>query len=144
MGLALAGAAVVVAAGVNALAQSNMTPTNDLPNPYATVENHFKMPEGRTWGATSAVDIDRDGRSIWVAERCGANSCLDRAKGEMSPLDVVLKFDQSGKLVRSFGVGMMIFPHATATSGSPTARTTCRDAGPASRPTRRCRPRQRR
>jgi DNA-binding beta-propeller fold protein YncE len=111
MGLTLAGAAVMAAAGVSALAQANMTPTNDLPNPYATIENHFKMPEGRTWGATSAVDIDRDGRSIWVAERCGANSCLDRAKGEMSPLEVVLKFDQSGKLVRSFGAGMMIFPH---------------------------------
>jgi DNA-binding beta-propeller fold protein YncE len=88
-----------------------MAPTNDLPNPYTTIENHFKMPEGRTWGATSAVDIDRDGRSIWVAERCGVNSCLDRVKGEMSPLDVVLKFDESGKLVRSFARGMMIFPH---------------------------------
>lgn len=80
-------------------------PTNELPNPYQTVENHFKMPAGRTWGATSAVDIDPDGRSIWVAERCGANSCLD------SNLPVVLKFDPDGKLVRSFGAGMFIFPH---------------------------------
>lgn len=75
------------------------------PNPYRTVEGWAKMPEGRTWGATSAVDIDRDGKSIWVAERCGANSCLN------SDLPVVLKFDENGKLVRSFGAGMMIFPH---------------------------------
>lgn len=75
------------------------------PNPYRTVEGWAKMPEGRTWGATSAVDIDRDGRSIWVAERCGANSCLN------SDLPVVLKFDQSGKLERSFGAGLMVFPH---------------------------------
>ena len=29
----------------------------------------------------------------------------------MSTLDVVLKFDQSGALVRSFGAGLMVFPH---------------------------------
>jgi hypothetical protein len=29
------------------------------------------------WGSLSAVDIDRDDRSVWVAERCGGNSaCL--------------------------------------------------------------------
>ena len=75
------------------------------PNPYRTIEGWAKMPEGRTWGATSAVDIDRDGKSIWVAERCGANSCLK------SDLPVVLKFDETGKLVASFGGGLMIFPH---------------------------------
>ena len=86
-------------------------PTNTAPNPYKTVEGVFKMPEGRTWGSTSAVEIDRDGRSIWVAERCGANSCLDRATGQMSSSPSILKFDASGKLVASFGQGMLIFPH---------------------------------
>lgn len=80
-------------------------PTNDLPNPYTTIEHHFKMPAGRTWGATSAVEIDKDGSSIWVGERCGANTCLN------STLDPVLKFDASGTLVKSFGSGLMIFPH---------------------------------
>jgi hypothetical protein len=61
-------------------------------------------------GSTSAVDIDKDGKSIWVAERCGTNSCLDRATGQMSNLPTVLKFDPSGKLVKSFGAGW-IFPH---------------------------------
>jgi sugar lactone lactonase YvrE len=75
------------------------------PNPYRTIEGWAKMPEGRTWGATSAVDIDKDGKSIWVAERCGKNSCLG------SDLPVVLKFDETGKLVTSFGAGLMIFPH---------------------------------
>jgi sugar lactone lactonase YvrE len=86
-------------------AQQTVTPVNDAPNPYRTVENFFKMPAGRTWGSTSAVEIDRDGRSIWVAERCGANTCLG------SDLDTVLKFDASGTLVRSFGKGLMVFPH---------------------------------
>ena len=88
-----------------------VTPVNDLPNPYNTIEGYAKLPEGRTWGSTSAVDVDKDGKSFWVAERCQLNSCWDRAKGEMSPLQTVFKFDSTGKLVTSFGQGMFIFPH---------------------------------
>jgi DNA-binding beta-propeller fold protein YncE len=66
------------------------------------------MPEGRTWGSTSAVEIDKDGVSIWVAERCGANSCVG------SSLDPVLKFDPTGKLVASFGAGLILSPHGIA------------------------------
>ena len=97
---------VLLAGAVPAGAQ----PLNDLPNPYLTIENHFKMPPGRAWGATSAVDIDPDGASIWVAERCGANNCAG------SDLPVVLKFDAAGNLVRSFGAGLFIFPHASTST----------------------------
>jgi sugar lactone lactonase YvrE len=92
-------------------AQSATKPTNDAPNPYNTVSDYFKLPVGRTWGSTSAVEIDKDGKSIWVAERCGTNSCLDRATGKMSADPVILKFDPSGKLVKSFGAGLLVFPH---------------------------------
>ena len=85
--------------------QSNDQPVNDRPNPYQTVEGWAKLPAGRTWGATSAVDIDRDGKSIWVAERCGANTCVG------SNLPTILKFDANGNLVKSFGEGMLVFPH---------------------------------
>ena len=61
--------------------------------------------------STSAVDIDKDGRSIWVGERCGANTCWDAAGQKMSDLDPVLKFDANGALVKSFGAGTMVFPH---------------------------------
>jgi sugar lactone lactonase YvrE len=80
-------------------------PTNDLPNPYRMVEGWARLPAGRTWGSTSAVEIDRDGRSIWVAERCGANSCGG------STLDPILKFDSTGTLVKSFGAGLLLSPH---------------------------------
>ncbi len=83
-------------------------PPNSQPNPYNTVENWAKMPEGRSWGSTSAVSVDRDGKSIWVGERCGANSCA----GKKDP--PILKFDSTGKLVKSFGEGMFIFPHGIA------------------------------
>ena len=96
---------LVLAASSPALAQPDMKPTNDLPNPYRTVEGWAKMPEGRTWGSTSAVAIDRDGQSVWVAERCGVNNCVG------STLDPVLKFDVTGKLVKSFGAGMILSPH---------------------------------
>jgi hypothetical protein len=106
--------AIVAAVGLYMPAVSTQTdvkPTNDAPNPFQSIENSLKLPEGRTWGSTSAVEIDKDGRSIWVAERCGANSCLDRASGQMSNLPSMLKFDSTGKLTRSFGEGALIFPH---------------------------------
>jgi sugar lactone lactonase YvrE len=91
-----------------ALAQGRVVevqPINDLPNPYETIRNWGTLPEGRVWGATSAIDVDRDGKSIWVAERCGKTSCAG------SDLPVVLKLDASGKVVESFGGRMFIFPH---------------------------------
>ena len=79
------------------------------PNPYHVLPNHFKLPEGRTLGSTAAIDIDRDGRSVWVFERCGGTSqglaCVD------SSLAPILEFDSSGKVVRSFGAGMFVSPH---------------------------------
>src|SRR5213592_13556 len=97
---ALAGLILLLVAALHlSAAQSSPAPTNDAPNPYRTVENWAQLPEGRKWGSLSAVEIDKDGKSIWVAERCGGNSaCLD------SPtVDPILKFDSSGKLVKSFG-----------------------------------------
>jgi sugar lactone lactonase YvrE len=57
------------------------------------------------------VDVAPDGRTIWVAERCAANRCWDDAARRWSPLDVVFKFDTSGRLLTSFGSGLMAFPH---------------------------------
>src|SRR5262247_1970535 len=83
-------------------AQGGSGPTNDLPNPYQSIENAFMLPDGRTWGSTSAVEIGKDGRSIWVAERCGVNSCVtDPTTGQMSALDPILHYDASGKLIKS-------------------------------------------
>ena len=104
--------AALLLCGASAFAQGDVAPTNDAPNPYKTVEGWAKLPEGRKWGSTSAVDIDKDGKSIWVAERCGANSCLDREHpGQLLQVDPILKFDSTGKLVKSFGGGMLVAPH---------------------------------
>src|SRR4051812_1861041 len=98
--------AVFVSAPLAAQANGpNMPPVNDLPNPYQTVSGWAKMPDGRAWGSTSAVAVDRDGTSIWVAERCGANSCVG------STLDPVLHFDARGNLLQHFGAGLIQAPH---------------------------------
>jgi hypothetical protein len=79
------------------------------PNPYRVVPNHFKLPDGRTMGSTAAIDIDRDGRSVWVFERCGgASQALACAESSLAP---VMEFDSSGKIVKSFGGGMFVSPH---------------------------------
>jgi len=101
--LAMPVVAAIAISGVRVWAQVD-APPNSQPNPYRTVENWFKLPAPRTWGSLSAVDIDRDG-NVWVAERCGMNSCAGR------PDPPVLKFDAGGNLVRSFGAGLLVFPH---------------------------------
>ena len=98
---------IAVPAVIGWTARAQGPSSNDPPNPYRTVENHFKLPEGRKWGAISAIDVDKDGRSIWVAERCGGNSGCP-ANPTINP---VLLFDASGKLVRSFGAGLIMSPH---------------------------------
>src|ERR1700693_3892143 len=102
--LATAMIAVIAMSQARAQTQADPQPVNSLPNPYRTVENWAKLPEGRTWGSTAGVAVDRNG-NIWVAERCGANTC---AGSNLAP---ILEFDPSGKLLTSFGAGMFVFPH---------------------------------
>jgi sugar lactone lactonase YvrE len=99
------GFALIALMATGAVYSQGVAPTNSLPNPYRSIENWAKMPEGRSWGSTAGVWADRDGASVWVAERCGANNCAE------SNLPPILKFDASGKLVTSFGAGMFVFPH---------------------------------
>jgi sugar lactone lactonase YvrE len=103
MRFAATAASLVFASAV--AAQPTVAPTNSAPNPYRTIEGWAKLPDGRSWGSTSAVAIDKDGVSVWVGERCGQNSCAG------STLDPILRFDSTGKLVQSFGSGMLLSPH---------------------------------
>src|SRR5215469_4877504 len=84
-------------------AQDDPAP-NSQPNPYATIENLLKLPEGRVWGSASGVAIAPNG-NIWVAERCGDNLC------QGSPIDPIVLFNSAGKSLRAFGAGLFVFPH---------------------------------
>lgn len=74
-------------------------------SPYLAYPGWGDLPDGREWGATSAIYPANDGRHMWVAERCGANLCVG------SDVDPVLLFDLEGNLVRSFGAGLIAWPH---------------------------------
>src|SRR5262249_1220451 len=101
---AMALAAAVASLGI-ARAQNAAPPSIDLPDPDAAATSIGQPPAGRAWGGTTAVAVDRDGKSIWVFERCGGESCA------ASNLPPILHFDPSGKLLASFGAGMFVFPH---------------------------------
>lgn len=97
--------AVIATLGKAAAAQEPyrlLAPTP--PAAYTVIEHWGELPEGRTWGATSAVYPDPEG-NLWVAERCGANLCVE------SDVDPVLLFDPSGKVLKSFGAGRIAWPH---------------------------------
>jgi sugar lactone lactonase YvrE len=83
-------------------------PVNSGANPYRVIRNWGEGPEGRPFGGTNGVAVDRDGKSVWTADRCspGINpGCLGT---KANPIN---KFDESGKRVRSFGGGMFVWPH---------------------------------
>ena len=77
-----------------------------LPNPYGADQTWYNMPEGRFLGGVSGIQMDRDGKSIWIAERCGsANSCEDKH------VDMVIHFGADGKIIKMFGHDIINYPH---------------------------------
>ena len=109
--------ALLVCAGT-ALAQPDMAPTNDLPNPFVSTAPWGQLATGQSWGALNGVAIDNDGESVWVVTRCGANPqtptgasafLYDSCAG--SSVAPVMKLDKHGQVKIAFGAGMFIFPH---------------------------------
>ncbi len=74
-------------------------------NPYRSVPHWGNLPDGRAWGSVSAIFPSPDG-NMWVAERCGANTC-----DGSDNVDPVVLFDTEGNVIRSFGAGMILWPH---------------------------------
>jgi len=97
---------IVAAASLTAVVfgQSADSPRNDLPQPYKTTRDWGQLPAGVKWAAVTAVEASPDG-TIYVVHRCFANSCAGRSEAP------ILKYDPSGKLLKTWGEGMFIFPH---------------------------------
>lgn len=90
-----------------AVRTQSIAPINDeLPNPYQPgVRNWAALPGGRAWGSTAGIDIGPKGE-LWAIDRCGANTC------EGSSLPTVHRIDPStGKVLRSIGAELFVFPH---------------------------------
>jgi DNA-binding beta-propeller fold protein YncE len=102
--------AIVFSACAQPLTSNNSKPSDTLPQPYRTVRDWAELPDGShgpTWPASvTAVEMAKDG-SIFVVYRCFQNSCAGR------PEAPILKYDKSGKLLKSWGAGMFVFPHGS-------------------------------
>ena len=87
----------------------DVAPVNSGANPYRVIPNWAQLTvEGRPWGGSNGVAIDKDGRSVWATDRCSpgiAPGCLGT---KANPVHL---FDPSGKEIRSFGGGMFVWPH---------------------------------
>jgi DNA-binding beta-propeller fold protein YncE len=101
--------AVLTLTAGSAWAQSAPTaPRNDLPQTYRTTRDWGQLPAGTaSWAAVTAVEAAPDGM-IYIIHRCQANSCTERSEPP------ILKFDASGKLLKSWGAGMFNFPHGAS------------------------------
>ena len=86
------------------VAQRADAPRNDLPQPYRTTRDWGELPRGVKWAAVTAIEPSPDG-TLYVIHRCFANSCAGRSEAP------ILKYDAGGKLLKSWGEGMFIFPH---------------------------------
>ena len=106
--LGVLGFSVAIAIGFGGkllYAQGKVDP-NAAPNPYRMLDSWLQLPEGRKLGGPIGVEIDHsDGKTLWVFERCGADTCVG------STLDPIMKFDATGKMVANFGGGLINWPH---------------------------------
>jgi DNA-binding beta-propeller fold protein YncE len=97
-------AVIVLLVVASSAAQLERTPRNDLPQPYRTTRDWGQLRAGVKWAAVTAVEPAPDG-TIFVVHRCFANSCAGRTE------DPILTFDADGRLLRSWGAGVFVFPH---------------------------------
>ncbi len=118
----VASAVAIAMFGPAAQAQQIRYPKpTELPNPYRLAEGWPTLPKsmnGSRWGEVIRVHVHSDG-NIWVFHRCfntvppGHATCIGR--GDANP--PILEFDPSGKLLKSFGVGLFAYPHGFTIDG---------------------------
>ena len=106
--LAAAAVAGIAVAAVQAQTQ-DIAPVNSGANPYRVIRDWGQLTlEKRAWGGSNGVAIDRDGKTVWATDRCSpgvAPGCLG------TKANPIHHFDESGKEIRSFGGGMLVWPH---------------------------------
>jgi DNA-binding beta-propeller fold protein YncE len=105
-------AAVVVWMAVEGIhAQTaDVAPVNSGANPYRVIRDWAQLNlEGRPWGGSNGVAIDRDGKTVWATDRCSPGVMPGCLGTKANP---VHHFDENGKELKSFGGGMFVWPHS--------------------------------
>ncbi len=110
MAVAIGGLLLSPASLAQAPAQGqDVQPVNTGANPYRVIRDWAQLTiEKRPWGGSNGVAIDIDGKSVWATDRCSeriAPGCLGT---KANPIHL---FDETGREVRSFGGGMLVWPH---------------------------------
>ena len=84
-----------------------------LPSSYRIVEGWAQLPNGKAMGAVGKAAMDPDGRHIWAVVRCERLEEANRFGDECrdSKADPIIQFSPEGRVVKSFGGGMFIWPH---------------------------------
>lgn len=104
--LSLLGLSTAIVIGYGGRLLNAQNDPNAAPNPYRMEEFRVQLPDDRKLGAPIGVEIDHsDGKTLWIYERCGGDSCAG------STVDPVMKLDASGKMVANFGGGLTNWPH---------------------------------
>jgi DNA-binding beta-propeller fold protein YncE len=103
----LAGLMLVMAA--LAVRAQDIAPVNSGANPYRVIRDWAKLTlEDRAWGGSNGVAIDRDGKTVWATDRCVASPVPGCLGSKANP---VHHFDDQGREIRSFGAGLLVWPH---------------------------------
>jgi len=105
--LSLSGSSVHAQARGGTPQTDKVQPVNAGANPYRVIRDWAHI-DGRAWGGSNGVAIDRDGRTVWATDRCSPGTTPGCANTAVNP---VHHFDESGKEIRSFGGGMFAWPH---------------------------------
>jgi DNA-binding beta-propeller fold protein YncE len=95
--------------GIQAQTQ-DIAPVNSGANPYRVIRDWAQLTlEGRPWGGSNGVAIDRDGKTVWATDRCSPGTTPGCLGTKANP---VHHFDETGKELKSFGGGMFVWPHS--------------------------------
>lgn len=89
------------------------TASQGYPNPYRIAEGWAQLPNGRPMGAVGKTVIDPDGKHVWAVVRCERLEDQARFGDECrdSKTDPIVQFGPDGRVVKTFGGGMFIWPH---------------------------------
>ena len=105
--VSLTGSSVYAQARGGTPQTDKVQPVNTGANPYRVIRDWARI-DGRAWGGSNGVAIDRDGKTVWATDRCSPGTTPGCAGTDANP---VHHFDESGKEIKSFGGGMFVWPH---------------------------------
>jgi len=98
------------------LAQTpDIAPVNEGDNPYRTILDWAGRDiDGREWGGSNGVAIDRDGVTVWATDRCSRRITPGCLGTDANPVHHI---DENGEEIISFGGGMFVWPHGIHVDG---------------------------